>query len=51
MINLKPVNIKLTLRMIRIVSEITGESEEISKELLDKYDWNIRNAVDSYKNL
>lgn len=51
MINLKPVNIKLTQRMVRIVSSITGENEDFSKELLDKYDWNIRNAVDSYKNL
>ena len=49
MINLKPVNIKLTKRMVRIVSEITGENEEFSRELLDKYDWNIRNAVLNYK--
>ena len=49
MINLRPVNIKLTQRMVRIVSEITGENEEISKELLEKNDWNIRSAVDSYK--
>lgn len=50
MINLKPVNIKLTQRMVRIVSEITGESEDFSKELLERNDWNIREAVDSYKN-
>lgn len=50
MINLRPVNIKLTQRMIRIVSDITGEDETFSKELLENNNWNIREAVENYKN-
>ena len=49
MINLRPVNIKLTQRMIRIVGDITGENADVSKQLLDENDWNIRKAVDSFK--
>ena len=49
MINLRPVNIKLTQRMIRIVGDITGEDAEVSKQLLDENDRNIRKAVDSFK--
>lgn len=49
MINLKPVNIKLTQRMIRIVGDITGEDAEASKQLLEENDWNIRTAIDNYK--
>jgi N-acetylmuramic acid 6-phosphate etherase len=45
MINLKPTNEKLTGRMIRIVSEIKGISEEQAKKLLDNNEWNIRKAV------
>lgn len=49
MINLKPTNIKLTERMIRIVSDLTGTDNENSKKLLDDNNWNIREAVDAYK--
>jgi N-acetylmuramic acid 6-phosphate etherase len=45
MINLKPTNIKLTARMVRIVREITGLEEESAKKLLEENDWNIRKAV------
>ena len=45
MINLKPTNIKLTARMVRIVREITGLEEEAAKKLLEENDWNIRKAV------
>ena len=45
MINLKPTNIKLTARMVRIVREITGLEEEAAKTLLEENDWNIRKAV------
>lgn len=45
MINLKPTNIKLTARMVRIVQEITGLEEEAAKTLLEENDWNIRKAV------
>ena len=45
MINLRPTNEKLKRRMIRIVTEITGVSEEEAKKLLEKSDWNIRTAV------
>jgi len=45
MINLRPTNEKLKLRMIRIVTEITGESEEEAIKLLEQSDWDIRTAV------
>lgn len=49
MINLKPTNIKLRRRMIFIVSELTGSSSEESEKLLMENDFNIRKAVNSYK--
>ena len=49
MINLRPTNDKLTLRMIRIVTEIIGVSEEEAKALLENSDWNIRNAVEKHR--
>lgn len=49
MINLKPSNEKLKNRTISIVCEITGENEAKAIELLEKNDWNIRNAVDFHK--
>lgn len=45
MINLNPANKKLRRRMIGIVVEILGCTEEKAEELLDKSDWNIRLAV------
>ena len=45
MINLRPTNDKLRLRMIRIVTEIIGVSGEEAEELLEKSGWNIRRAV------
>ena len=49
MINLRPTNEKLTRRMVRIVTEITGVSEEEAKNLLEESDWNIRTAVQKVK--
>ena len=49
MINLRPTNDKLTLRMVRIVTEITGVSEEEARKLLEKSNWNIRVAVQNAK--
>lgn len=49
MINLRPKNIKLKARMIDIVCEITGLDSDAAEKLLDKNEWNIRNAVDSFK--
>ncbi len=48
MINLRPTNDKLTLRMIRIVTEIIGANEEEAKSLLEESDWNIRAAVQKH---
>ncbi len=48
MINLRPINIKLRDRMIRIVCDITGESYENSEKLLNNNNFVIRDAVDSY---
>lgn len=45
MINLRPTNDKLRLRMIRIVTEIIGVSEEEAIKLLEQSDWDIRTAV------
>jgi len=47
MINLKPSNIKLRDRMIRIVSDITGASYEKSEALLEENDFVIRKAVEA----
>ncbi len=47
MINLKPMNIKLERRMVSIVCEIFGCDDERAKELLDKYNWSIRDMVDN----
>ncbi len=46
MINLRPGNRKLKLRMIGIVSEIAGCDAENSEKLLDANGWNIRKAVE-----
>lgn len=48
MINLKPSNIKLKRRMIGIVCEICGCEEKTSEELLEKGNWNIRDAIEIY---
>lgn len=45
MINLRPTNIKLQARMVRIVSEILSIGEPEAEALLEKSDWNIRKAV------
>lgn len=45
MVNLKPSNVKLRGRCIRIVSAILGCSEEEAEKRLEAADWNIRNAV------
>ena len=50
MINLRPTNIKLRGRMIRIVSDILGTDPEESERLLEMNDFNIRKAVGAYKN-
>ncbi len=47
MINLKPSNEKLRLRVIRITSQILGVSEEEAIPLLEKNDWDIRKTVES----
>ncbi len=47
MINLRPVNIKLTRRMVSIVEELTDYNEAQAKAALEKHDWNIRKTVDA----
>ena len=49
MINLKPTNIKLRDRMIRIVIEMTGVDYQTAENLLEENDFVIRKAVESYK--
>ena len=48
MINLRPTNEKLKLRMIRIVTEIIGVSEEEATKLLEQSDWDIRTSVQKH---
>ena len=48
MINLRPSNIKLRDRMIRIVRDITGEDYETSEQLLNDNEFNIRLAVEAH---
>ena len=45
MINLRPTNIKLKARTIRIVSEITGLDLKASEALLEANEWVIKKAV------
>lgn len=47
MINLKPTNIKLKGRMIRIVCDILSVDEKEAEALLEKSDWDIRKAVEA----
>ena len=49
MINLRPSNIKLRARMIRIVSDILGVCSEEAEELLVNNDFVIRRAIDAAK--
>lgn len=46
MINLRPTNIKLKARMVRITQEITGLEAEAAEALLEANDWSIRKAVE-----
>ena len=47
MSNLRPTNQKLRLRVIGIVKEITGLSDEDAIALLEENEWNIRKAVEN----
>ena len=47
MINLRPSNIKLRARMIRIVCEILHCNAEEAEALLEANDWSIKEAVQS----
>ena len=49
MINLRPTNVKLRDRMIRIVGEITGLPYERSEALLEQNGFVISNAVEAYQ--
>ena len=49
MINLKPSNIKLRGRVIRIVSQITGYDEDAATDLLERSGWVIRDALRLWK--
>ena len=49
MINLRPTNIKLRRRMINIVMEICGCDDATAEKLLEENEFNIRKAVDTYK--
>lgn len=51
MINVKPVNEKLRDRCIRIISDISGESYEISEKALDMADGDIKTALEHLKDI
>lgn len=47
MIYIKPMNVKLKDRMIRIVSEIANISREEAEEKLNSNDWDIKKAIEN----
>jgi N-acetylmuramic acid 6-phosphate etherase len=49
MINLRPSNIKLRDRMIRIAMDITGCDAQTAENLLDRGNWNLRTAIALYE--
>ena len=49
MINLKPTNIKLRGRVVRITREITGLEESAAIDLLERGNWVIRDALRIWK--
>ena len=49
MINLRPTNIKLEDRVVRIAVEITGYSYEKAKQMLEENDWSLRKVADIYE--
>ncbi len=49
MVNLRPTNIKLRQRMINIVMEITGTDNAAAEKLLEDNEFNIRKAIDAFK--
>lgn len=49
MVNLKPSNVKLRDRVIRITGDITGLPAEEAEKLLEENDWVIRQAVESHQ--
>ncbi len=49
MINLKPTNIKLKARVIRIVCELTKADKLTAERALNENDWEIRKAVEALK--
>ena len=50
MINLKPTNIKLRQRVIRIASDLTGCDAETVEQYLEMNEWDIKKTVDYVKN-
>jgi N-acetylmuramic acid 6-phosphate etherase len=49
MVNVRPTNIKLKDRCIRIVRELTGAEDPASVAAMDACDWDIRTAVRALK--
>ena len=49
MINLKPSNVKLRSRVIRITSAILGIPEDEAEAELEKHGFDIRATADAYK--
>ena len=49
MVNVRPTNIKLKDRCIRIVRELTGAQEQAIIHALDESEWDIRTAVQKLK--
>jgi N-acetylmuramic acid 6-phosphate etherase len=49
MINLRPSNVKLERRMVRIVNDILECGEERAEQLLNENGWVIKDAIKAYK--
>ncbi len=45
MVNINPNNVKLKNRAVSILQTLTGETEEVCKEKLEKNGWSIRSAL------
>jgi N-acetylmuramic acid 6-phosphate etherase len=50
MINLRPTNIKLRHRMIRIMGDITGLDPQESERVLEENGFVLRDAIKAYNN-
>ncbi|RBP45019.1 N-acetylmuramic acid 6-phosphate etherase [Roseimicrobium gellanilyticum] len=49
MVDMNPSNVKLRDRAVRLVRELTGKDEEVTRAALEEHDWVVKNAVQSLR--